>query len=285
MARAITSDIAAGKATFTAANALRSEAAATQDAIILSGRAGGTGSFAVTLTPTTLTASRTLTLADGNTTLVVGTSAVVGTAQTFTAAQTFRAANSVRAEAAATQDAVVLAGRAGGTTSLAVTLTPATLTASRTVTLPDGNVTLSAGTTAVLGTAQTWSADQTNSASWLANGNSSGVGYATGAGGTITQLTSRTTGVTLSRPTGAITLFSTTTTAGQTDLFTVTNSRVATTDTIILNHDSGGTFGQYWLQACNIGAGSFQIAVYTPAAQGTAAAPVISFSVIKGVTA
>jgi len=62
---------------------------------------------------------------------------VTGTANTFTAAQTFRAANAVRSEAAATQDAVVLAGRAGGTNSYAVTLTPTTLSASRTVTLPD----------------------------------------------------------------------------------------------------------------------------------------------------
>ena len=62
---------------------------------------------------------------------------VTGTANTFTAAQTFRAASAVRSEAAATQDAVVLAGRAGGTNSYAVTLTPTTLSASRTVTLPD----------------------------------------------------------------------------------------------------------------------------------------------------
>jgi hypothetical protein len=53
-------------------------AAATQDAVILTGRAGGTGSFGVTLTPTTLTASRTVTLADGNTTLQAGTMATTG---------------------------------------------------------------------------------------------------------------------------------------------------------------------------------------------------------------
>ena len=64
--------------------------------------------------------------------------AATGAANTFTAAQTFRAANAVRSEAASTQDAIVLAGRAGGTSSYAVTLTPATLSASRTVTLPDG---------------------------------------------------------------------------------------------------------------------------------------------------
>ena len=51
--------------TFRAASAVRSEAAATQDAIVLAGRAGGTSSYAVTLTPATLSASRTVTLPDG----------------------------------------------------------------------------------------------------------------------------------------------------------------------------------------------------------------------------
>ena len=123
--------------TFRAANAVRSEAASTQDAVVLAGRAGGTGSFAVTLTPATLSASTTLTLPN-----VTDTLATVGTAQTFTAAQTFRAANAVRSEAASTQDAMVLAGRAGGTSSYALTLTPATLSASRTVTFPDESFTV-----------------------------------------------------------------------------------------------------------------------------------------------
>lgn len=137
--------------TFRAANAVRSEAASTQDAIILAGRAGGSSSFAVTLTPATLASSTTLTLPN-----VTDTVATIGTAQTFTAAQTFRAANAVRSEAASTQDAVVLAGRAGGTGSFAVTLTPTTLSASRTLTLP--NVT---DTLATIGTAQTFTAAQT----------------------------------------------------------------------------------------------------------------------------
>lgn len=58
--------------TFLAAKTFR--AAATQDGVAISGRAGGTGTLAVTLTPTTLTANRTLTLPDANTT-VVGTDA------------------------------------------------------------------------------------------------------------------------------------------------------------------------------------------------------------------
>jgi len=82
-------------------------------------------------------------------------------AQTFTGAKTFRVGNAIRSEVAATQDAIVIAGRAGGTASYAVTLIPTTLAANRTVTLPDGNVTMIAGTTAVLATAQTFTAQQT----------------------------------------------------------------------------------------------------------------------------
>lgn len=128
-----TGDIAgAGSITSTSASGILTRAAATQDAVAIVGRAGGTSSYAVTLTPATLSSSTTLTLPN-----VTDTVATIGTAQTFTAAQTFRAANAIRSEAAATQDAIVVAGRAGGTSSYAVTLTPATLSASRTFTLPD----------------------------------------------------------------------------------------------------------------------------------------------------
>lgn len=77
------------------------------------------------------------------TTATAGTDYVApGTATTFTAAQTFRAANAIRSEAASTQDAIVVAGRAGGTSSYAVTLTPTTLSANRTLTLPNASTTV-----------------------------------------------------------------------------------------------------------------------------------------------
>lgn len=75
-----------------------------------------------------------------------------GTAENFFGGvTTFRAANAVRVEAASTQDAIVVAGRAGGTSSYAVTLTPTTLTASRTVTFPDANINFSTGLPAANG--------------------------------------------------------------------------------------------------------------------------------------
>jgi hypothetical protein len=78
----------------------------------------------------------------GATTLAGANIAVFNVSNTFTAAQTFRAASAVRSEAASTQDAVVLAGRAGGTNSWAATLTPATLSGNRTVTIPDETFTV-----------------------------------------------------------------------------------------------------------------------------------------------
>ena len=112
-------------------------ATSSQDGLILAGRAGGSNSYRITLQPTTLASSTTLSLPN-----VTDTVATIGTAQTFTAAQTFRAASAIRSEAASTQDAVVVAGRAGGTNSFASTITPTTLSASRTVTLPDETFTV-----------------------------------------------------------------------------------------------------------------------------------------------
>jgi hypothetical protein len=108
-----------------------------------------------------------------------------------------------------------------------------------------------------------------------------GVGYATGAGGTVTQGTSRTTGVTLNKTTGAITLFSAagTTTAAT---FTVTNSTVAATDVIILNQKSGTDL--YDLMVTAVAAGSFNITFRTTSGT-TTETPVFNFAVIKAVAA
>jgi hypothetical protein len=82
-----------GIKTFRNSTAVRVENSSTQDAIILAGRAGGTGSFAVTVTPGVLTASRTLTLADSNTVLVGGTMVTTAaTDQTIAGVKTFSSA-------------------------------------------------------------------------------------------------------------------------------------------------------------------------------------------------
>jgi hypothetical protein len=111
--------------------------------------------------------------------------------------------------------------------------------------------------------------------------NAAGLGYGTGAGGTVTQATSRTTGVTLSKPTGAITMFSAAGSATAAT-FTVTNTLVAATDTIILNQKSGTNL--YDLLITAVAAGSFNITFRTTGGTATDA-PVINFAIIKGVTA
>jgi hypothetical protein len=108
-----------------------------------------------------------------------------------------------------------------------------------------------------------------------------GLGYGTGSGGTVTQLTSRTTGVTLNKTNGAITLVSA---AGSTTFqsFTVTNSTVAATDVIRVVQKSGTDKYAIWVTA--VAAGSFQITFATLSGT-TTEQPVFNFAVIKAVTA
>lgn len=108
-----------------------------------------------------------------------------------------------------------------------------------------------------------------------------GIGYATGAGGAVTQATSRTTGVTLNKRCGAITLVSA---AGSTTpaTFTVTNSTVTATDVIIVSQKSGTDL--YHLLVTAVAAGSFNLTVFTTGGT-TTEAPVINFAVIDAVAA
>ena len=121
----------------------------------------------------------------------------------------------------------------------------------------------------------------TTSSTVSSTGPTAGIGYATGAGGTVTQGTSRTTGVTLNKVCGQITLFSAAGSATW-QSFTVTNSAVATTDTIIVNQDSGTD--KYMIHVTAVGAGSFEI-TYATTGGTTTEQPVFNFSVIKAVTA
>jgi hypothetical protein len=110
---------------------------------------------------------------------------------------------------------------------------------------------------------------------------SGGIGYGTGSGGTVTQGTSRTTGVTLNKTNGAITLFSA---AGLATFqsFTVTNSTVAATDVVHVTQKSGTDLYQIFVTAT--AAGSFQITFATTGGI-TVEQPVFNFAVIKAATA
>jgi hypothetical protein len=110
--------------------------------------------------------------------------------------------------------------------------------------------------------------------------NGIGIGYGTGGGGVVTQLTSRTTGVTLNTLSGQITLFSAAGSATAAS-FTVTDSAVGANDTINFSQKSGTNL--YVVVATAVAAGSFQVTFFTTGGTATDA-PVFTFAVIHAAT-
>jgi hypothetical protein len=110
-----------------------------------------------------------------------------------------------------------------------------------------------------------------------------GIGYTTGAGGTVVQGTSKSTGVTLSKLTGEITTFSDLLTPSTNVVFTLTNTLVTATDHVIVSHIRGGTLGAYNIVA-NAGTGSVQITLRNITGGNLTESPVLKFTVIKSVT-
>jgi hypothetical protein len=93
-------------------------ATSSEDGIVIAGRAGGSSSYRVTLTPGTLTASRTATFPDATTTI-----AGLSVAQTFTGTQTFSGTSSALAMVLndAAEVATVSATAATGTINYDIT--------------------------------------------------------------------------------------------------------------------------------------------------------------------
>jgi len=117
----------------------------------------------------------------------------------------------------------------------------------------------------------------------LSHNAAGGIGYSTGAGGTVTQTTSKSTGVTLSKVTGQITMNNAALAANTSVSFTLTNSAIAATDVLNLNFASGATPGAYtWDVQC--GAGSAVITITNRTGGSLSEAIVIAFVLFKGAT-
>lgn len=112
----------------------------------------------------------------------------------------------------------------------------------------------------------------------------SAVGYGTGAGGTVTQATSKSTGVTLNKRCGQITMNNASLAAAAEVSFTFTNSTIAATDVVVTAISSGATAGAYNTHVDAIAAGSCRISISNFSAGPLSEAIVINFAVIKGVT-
>jgi len=115
-----------------------------------------------------------------------------------------------------------------------------------------------------------------------------GIGYTTGAGGAVTQATNRTTGVTLDALCGAITTNTASLAAESSANFTLTNSKIAANDVVVVSIKSGTDGGNTAVSVVTTAAGSCVIKVANHnAAAGTAetGAIIILFAVIKAVAA
>lgn len=116
------------------------------------------------------------------------------------------------------------------------------------------------------------------------NSATAGVGYRTGAGGTVTQLTDKSTAVTLNTITGEITMSNTQLGGDATVSFTLNNSAIANTDVIIINQVSTANRGEYAFNgSCNTG--SAVISVHNMTNTNRSDAIVIRYAVIKAATA
>ena len=125
----------------------------------------------------------------------------------------------------------------------------------------------------------------TISGNLLLIGAASGLGYGTGSGGTITQDTSKATGVTLNKLAGAVTSHNAALASNNTVSFTVTNNLVASSDVVVVNRLSGGTAGAYVIWCSTVSTGSFAISMRNLTNGSLSEAVVMGYAVIKAVQA
>lgn len=119
----------------------------------------------------------------------------------------------------------------------------------------------------------------------VTSNSTAGFGYATGAGGTVTQITSRSTGVTLNKICGAITTDTTSLASGVSATFTVTDSACAVGDVPVLAIRSGATQPDTDVYVSGVAAGSFNITVYNHSGGlAETGAIIINFVIIKAVS-
>ena len=115
-----------------------------------------------------------------------------------------------------------------------------------------------------------------------------GLGFYTGAGGTVTQATSKATPFTLDKMCGQITTAADALGAATIVSSTWTNSLIAATDVVIINHklnaSSLGTLGAYTFNVACL-AGSATLSIRNNTASSLSEALALNFVVIKGVTA
>lgn len=118
----------------------------------------------------------------------------------------------------------------------------------------------------------------------FSNGPTSGIGYDTGAGDVVTQLTSASTTVILNKICGQITTFALTTAGAAEEIFTFTNSTIAATDIVLTGTTYTGQ-GTPIVSVKGIAAGSCVIVISNLSASALNDVLVVNFAVFKAVNA
>lgn len=111
------------------------------------------------------------------------------------------------------------------------------------------------------------------------------LGYAAGAGGTVTQVTSKATSVTLNKACGQITTHNAALAAGASVSFTVNNSTVNGEDTVAAFTVNNAVSGSYRVEVHSIGTGVFSVRLTNITGGSLSDAITLVFGVIQGVTA
>lgn len=106
------------------------------------------------------------------------------------------------------------------------------------------------------------------------------LGYTTAAQGAVTQLTDKTTAVTLNKSAGRITMNAASLAATTSVSFTLNNSFISANDTLILTISGGATVAAYNCWVNSLGAGTASITLRNTTAGALAEAVIINFAII-----
>lgn len=142
------------------------------------------------------------------------------------------------------------------------------------------NVTVTGPITATGAITSTGTISSTGTVSAAFITSSGDISYALAAQGTVTQLTDKSTGVTLSKSAGQIVMNAAALAAATNVTFTLTNTLLSVRDIIILNVAAGATAGAYNCWISSTSAGSCTITVRNISAGSLSEAITINFAII-----
>ena len=111
------------------------------------------------------------------------------------------------------------------------------------------------------------------------------IGYSAAAQGTVTQATDKSTGVTLNKSAGRITMNNAALAGGAVASFVLTNSLISANDTIIVcvsSNTTGSAAGAYTTYVSYLSAGSALISLRNLSATSYSEAVIINYTIIHG---